>query len=343
VASRAGVSPAAVSVVLNHKENCGIFVSEVTRKRILKVIAETGYVPRKSARDLFTRKTNVIGVICHRLTPFFAEFLSHIQQVATEKNLEIIPYLTNGQPELEEKYLQQVLDGRVDGLIALARTGGSRSRYLRYSRAPYHLHIVYYGASIPGIPTFHFNEKQAGELAFQHLYEIGCRRLAVLGGCVKDTRIQSFLQAAASAGVKVICPASHYWVGYLQEAAAAARQLLEKSSPVDGVFCYNDLVGLAFLGVAQQKGIRIPEDIAVITCDNTELTSYTQPPLSSIDVNFPLLARTAIEKVCGLIQGKKEKFSHTDIPVKLLVRESTRRLTKFSCRKPSVLSFSTSR
>lgn len=329
MACLAGVSPAAVSVVLNHKENCGIFVSQTTRKRILKVIAETGYAPRKSAKDLFARKTNVIGVICHRLTPFFAQFLTHIQQAATEKNLEVIPYLTNGKPELEEKYLQQVLDGRVDGLIALARTRGSRSRYLRYTSSPYHLHIVYYGAPIPGIPTFHFNEKQAGELAFEHLYEVGCRRLAVLGGCIKDVRIQSFVQVASAAGVKVLWPDYRYWVGYLQEAAMAARQLLEKSLPFDGVFCYNDLVGLAFLGVAQQKGIRIPEDIAVITCDNTELTGYTQPPLSSIDVNFPLLARTAIEKVCGLIEGKKEKTSHTLIPVKLLVRESTRRSTNF--------------
>ncbi|HOL68113.1 MAG TPA: LacI family DNA-binding transcriptional regulator, partial [bacterium] len=320
VAKRAGVSPAVVSVIINKKENQNIFVSKATRERVLKVIRETGYIPRKSARDLITRRTNIIGIICHRLTPFFAELLTWLQRTAAECGLEVIPYLTNGQPELEEGYLRQSLDGRVDGLIALAETEGSRDRYCRYAGPPYHLNIVYYGSPLPGIPTFHYDEKEAGRLAFHHLYQAGYRRLGVFGGSASDKRNQSFIQAAAEAGVKLTWKPGRQWIGYLAEAARAAEELIEKNRPLpDGLFCYSDLVAIAFLSVAHKKGIRIPQDIALLSCDNTELAGYTHPPLSSIDVNFPLLAKTALENVCALIAGKKPARLHRHIPVRLVV------------------------
>ncbi|MCM8757158.1 MAG: substrate-binding domain-containing protein, partial [Candidatus Omnitrophica bacterium] len=178
----------------------------------------------------------------------------------------------------------------------------------------------------PGIPTFHFDEDQVGQVAFQHLYKIGCRRLGIVGGSVSDRRNQSFLKEARQAGAKVVWTPGQRWIGYLSDVISVLKEMMANSPSLpDGLFCYNELVGLAFLSIAWQRGIRVPDEVAVMACDNTELATYTNPPLSSIDVNIPLLAETAVKKICSLVTGEKMTEKHTIIPVRLVVRESTGR------------------
>jgi len=326
IARRAGVTVGVVSVVLNGKENGAIRVGADKKKKILKLIASSNYVPSKSARALVTQRTNTIGIIFHKLSPFFSEFVSHLQQKAFQQHLEIMPYITNADPRMEEHYLRQSTDGRVDGVIAIAHTSGSAERYRRFSRPPYNLKIVSYGPPSRTVPTFSFDKKEAGELAYKHLRETGCRKPAYLGVVENEPRSDSFLAAAASDGYE---PTSFTVKGRgaasFPEARQIAREFFDSAkSPPDGIFCFNDLLALGVMWEAQCRGLRIPDDVAVIGCDNTEICLAANPTLTSIDSNIPLMTDTAIRLMESLIRGIPPEPLHTEIPVKLIERDSTK-------------------
>ncbi|MFH0797240.1 MAG: LacI family DNA-binding transcriptional regulator [Candidatus Omnitrophota bacterium] len=321
-----GVSKPVVCTVLKNNEGKGIFVGKHTRERILETARELGYVPPKSAKELFSGRSNNIGIIVHKLVPPFSEFVNHLQKEADQLNFEITPYLTDGNAELEEHYLNLVRDGRIDGVIALAVTEGSIQRYRKFIKHPYNLKILFYGEPIPEVPSIHFDERKVGKLAAQHLIETGCKRLAVFGGYNGSVRIKGFTQYLKERRFPApLVFTKEPFVNYFPEGKTLAEEFLRLKYLPDGVFACNDLLAIALLTTILKKGVEIPKDMAILGCDNTELCLYTIPTLTSIDTNLPALAKKAMQKMIKIIEGTEVKPFHTKTPVSLVVRESTRR------------------
>ena len=326
IAKIVGVSKPVVYTVLKNRQNKGIFVGKNTREKILKTARELAYVAPKSAKELFTGRSDNIGIIFHKLTPFFSELVSQLHQEAYKRNLEVTSYLTDGDADLEEHYLNLVRDGRVDAVITVATVDGSIKRYQRYVKLPYNLKVLYYGEPISGVPSVHFDEKEVGRLAGQHLAEIECRRLAFFGGNKNSARAEGFIQYLKENGLPApLIFTSKKFIDSFPEEKILAREFLKLKSLPDGVFASNDLLAVALLSEVLKEGLRVPEDIAILGCDNTEICLYTNPTISSIDTNTHLLAKKAIEKIEKIIKGIKLKSFHTKIPAFLIGRESTKR------------------
>jgi len=327
IAQMAGVDKSVVYTVLNNREGKGIRVGPQTKERILSISRELGYVAPKSAKELFSGRSDNIGIIFHKIVPPFSELVGLLQQEARRRNLEITVYITNGDGKLEEHYLNSTRDGRVDAIMAIDMVSGSVERYQRFAGPPYNLKILYHGEPVvPGIPSIHFNETEAGRLAAEHLIEIGCKKPVFFGGAEEYARAKGFVQYFKEKKL----PPPLMFVGKKRalnfpEGKILAREFLKLKDLPDGVFASNDLLSFVLLSETLRKGLRVPEDMAIMGCNNTDTSSYTTPTLTSIDINSPLLAKKAIEKLEGMIKGEEPKPFHTVVPVSLITRESTRR------------------
>ncbi|MBN1444839.1 MAG: LacI family DNA-binding transcriptional regulator [Candidatus Omnitrophica bacterium] len=327
IAEKAGVSKPVVYTVLNNRYGRGIYVSEKRKEEILNIASELGYVAPKSAKELFTGKSDNIGVILHEINHPFTEMLNWLQREAHKKGFEITPYLTSAKGKLEEHYLNMVRDGRVDGLIAIAATDGSRDRYRKFSNAPYRLKILAYHEPIPDVPTIHFDEERAGRMAAKHLLEAGCKRLAFLGEHGGMPRCRGFSEYIRQKGgeAPLIIKRRAKYKNMFSDGSGMAHQLLKLKKKPDGVFASCDLLAIALLREALKTGIKVPEDMAIMGCDNTEVCLYTTPSISSIDFNIPLLAKKMMGQMEQIINTGIFKPMHLTVPVKLVERESTKR------------------
>ena len=286
MAKKAGVSKTVISAICNNKDNQKIFVSGKKKREILDLIEKYGYRPRKSARELASQKTNTIGLIFHRLTPYFSLLVEELQRQAFEKELEIMPYITEGDAEREEEYLSLMRDGRVDGIIIAAFTEGSPARYTKFSSPPDNFKILTISPPVENIPSVHFNEEKAGELAAAHLIAGGCRKLCFFGGDEESGRGKSFLSYIEQRKLPppLIFTGGEF-IAYFPEGKRLAREFLDLRELPDGVFAYNDLLAIALLSELSEKGMRCPGDMAIVSCDNTEICLYPYPALTGIDTN----------------------------------------------------------
>ncbi len=324
IAKKAGVSRPVVFTVLKNRDGKNIRVSDGTRKKILKIAHDLGYFPPKSARDLFSGRTNTIGIIVHKLTPHFSALLEALNDHAGAAGLDVLPYIVGNSDEKEERCLNMLRDGRVDGVIAAAFAPHSESRYRKFSVPPYNLKIVSISPPIRSVPSVYVDEEGAGAAAAAHLTEIGCTRLCFFG--VRETgRAKGFEKYLLDHGrARPIFRTGTGYQSFEDGGKLAAGSFLAKSRP-DGVFAYNDLLGLALLREALIRGIRVPQELAIVGCDNSDVCRHTYPQLTSIDTSIPLTVKLALSKLLDLIKDRTVSPLHTIVPVSLVIRESTQR------------------
>ena len=320
IARKVGVSRTVVSAVLNKKENQRIFVSEEKKKKIIEFSKNLRYYPKKSARELVTGKTNTIGVVIQKLTPYFSVLVEELQKSAFKKGYEIVLYLTENIPNREEKFLNLMLDGRVDGVIVTGFTEGSEKRYKKYSE---YLKILTMTTKIDNIPSVHFNEKKAGEIAGEHLIKTGCKRLCVAGGMKDSERFKGFIEYCEKRGKEVSLLIEDKFSGYYEDGIGLAKKMFELKKIPDGIFVFNDLIGVAFISKIKENGLKIPQDISIISCDNSEICLYTEPKLTSIDTKIKERAEKAIENFIKMTKG--EKVKDILIEPEIIIRETTKK------------------
>lgn len=322
VAQAAGVSTAAVSAVINGKENQSIFVGPEKRQRILDVVRELHYVPLKSARRLRSQKSDMIGVIFNTLNPYFASLLEKLQEDAYARGVEVLPYLTNGDVRREEEYLRAMADGRVDGVIICANSDSTCDRIRQFIAPPFNLKIVTTNPPEPGIASFHTDEHVAGQLVAEHFLSQGRRRLCYLGSALTAARGQSFLAYVESQGLEPRSVVGKRFVSDWPGVQHLVDMLLAERELPDGVFCSNDLFAVTLLGSAIDRGIRVPRDMAIVGYDNSPICLYPRPTLSSVDTGTEMIAHGIMDKIMNLID-KRQIQLHTAFKPQLVVRDSS--------------------
>ncbi len=323
LARKAGVSKTVISAIINDKVGQGVYVSEKKRKEILALIKKHNYVPHKSARALSLRKSNNIAFIIHSLTPYFAQVWEELLQVAYEHGLEVITYITENSDEKEEEYFNLLRDGRVDGILTCAFTKTSPERYERYAAPPYNLKIMSIGPQLNKVPSVYFDGTQAGKIAAEHLVQCGCKQLCFAGGEL-DTypRYISFAETAKTHNLPEP-ERFHTQVESFSLIQDGIRTFFDRSSLPDGIFAYNDIVGVAIIREANLRGIKIPEQLKIIGHDNTGICNYPIPTLTSLVSDIRQTAEVAVKSLVAMINNRKPDKFFTKIPVKLVKRNST--------------------
>ncbi|MGI8899648.1 MAG: LacI family DNA-binding transcriptional regulator [Nocardioides sp.] len=328
VASRAGVSVKTVSNVVHGY----VHVRSQTRERVQAALDELDYRPNLSARSLRRGQSGLIALAVPALDmPYFSELARAVVEAAGERGWTVLVDQTDGLGDREREVAAGLQGRLIDGLIMspMALEADDLRPSLRDTP------LVLLGERITGGGADHVavDNVEAARVATNHLIERGRRRIAAIGcqsqahaaSGVASLRRTGYLMALTDADL----PATEGWTpdvaGYVRaEGATAMTALLDRPEIPDAVFCFSDLLALGALRVLSQRGVRVPEDIAVIGFDDIEDGRYGTPSLSTIAPDKATIARTAVGMLYDRI-ARRIELPARDVRVgfELVAREST--------------------
>ena len=330
IARDLGVSVVTVSKVLrNHSD-----ISPGTRDRVLLRMKEMGYRPNLAARALVTGKTHCIGLIVPDLVhPFFAEVAKALSRVLRIRRYGLLMSSSEEDPALERDEIDQLLARRVDALIIASTQWTVESfRRIEEQKTPY----VLVDRCFSGLPAnfVGVDDELVGELAARHLIDIGCQRIAHIRGTEVSTalgRLEGFRRTLSLNGLTL--PPAHIVPSRSGDDAGdvsgyeSMMQLLDLKPLPDGVFCYNDPVAMGALKAVLDRGLRVPEDIAIVGCGNSHHSAFLRVPLTSIDQESAGIGERAAELALSLVEAKSCPVRPKTVLLTptVVARESTRR------------------
>lgn len=325
VARRAGVSRRTVSNVVNGFP----LVSEQTRARVQRVIDELGYQPNNAARNLRSGRTGMIALVLPLNVPYFAELTEYVVEEARQRSYVVIIDRTDGDPVRERELIVRSDNASLfDGMIFSPAGLGETELVRRRPTSP----VVLLGQRIPGGPFDHvmIDNVAAARAATEHLLGIGRRRIALIGRQGERTtdiaydRADGYRRALRDAGLQVDPELEVVAAGFRRESGARAMtELLGMRTPPDAVFCYNDPLALGAIRTIRERGLRVPEDIAVVGFDDSEDGQYALPSLTTISQDKEQIARYAVELLVARLEGDTGEPVTRYADWRLVCREST--------------------
>jgi len=322
VAALAGVSFQTASKVLNGKGN----VSEQTRERIVAAAEQLGYVPNAIARGLVTRSTRTIGVVASDLSDYvLAQFVVGAEREARQQGHVTIIGSIDADGLEGERYVRTLIERRVDGMLLAAsqlERQPSIGELLPDSIPTVSLHAVP-GARVSLVGS---NHADTGRLATRHLLEHGHARIGTIVGPrtrrVVHSRLHGYQQALEAARLAFderLVEGADWEVegGY-----AAVGRLLARAPDLTALFVQSDTMAMGALSALHELGRRVPEDCAVVGCDDVPPAARTIPPLTTVHVPFYETGATAIRLLLERIGSPESKPGRVLLPVHLVTRRS---------------------
>lgn len=323
VAKAAGVSVATVSRVLNHKTN----VRPDTREKVMEVIKQLDYHPNMLGLNLRQSSSGVVIVMANTISkPFYVDFMDTMQQAATENNYNILlGHYGNDQAKLSS-YIR-LLQGRLaDGLILANHN--QDIPYLEEMAAKYPL--IQCCEHNPGtsIPYVSVDDYKCGQMGTEHLLANGRRRIAFLNYALEANFAKNYQQGFLDTMKKHKVQVRKEWMSSLStmEFGAAyqeALKILSLDEKPDAFFGVIDLYAPAITKAAHTLGLRVPEDLCVISGDNSFLLDTTTPSITALDHRRRDMATAAFDLLLERIENHPIRHNSILIDPALIVREST--------------------
>lgn len=327
VAELAGVSSRTVSNVVNGYAN----VAESTRLRVQQAVERLGYRPNVLARNLARGRSGQIAFVVPYLdTPYFSELLQGVIRTARARGYNVLIDQTDGDRDHERMLIAHGASRLLfDGMI-LSPLGLSQQALADRDRD---LPLVVLGERVSDGTFDHvgIDDVAASRQATEHLLDLGRTRLAAIGdqpyatGRAAQLRTRGFREAHQRRGLPVHDDLIIGTPRFTRpDGARAMAHLLDQDDPPDAVFCYSDLVALGAIHTLVTRGLRVPQDVAVIGYDDIEDGAYSNPTVSTISPDKEMIASTAVERLLSRI-GSRTPPPGLELraPHHLVVREST--------------------
>lgn len=325
IARLAKVSPSTVSRALNNSP----LLSEETRLRIQAIAKKHDFSVNVSARNLRMRQSSTVAFVAPSYYPEFystedlfgKEMLGSIGRALRGIGYDLL--VVHANPD-DTAWARPYLDsGRVDGFIIMA--SNRRQEHMRALvklKAPF----IAWGMPVAGFSYCSVTGDNAagGFLATKHLLDRGRRSIAFLGGPQDEatvlSRLEGYERALGEAGLRAAPSALAFGDYSFASGENAMRRLLELSAPVDAVFANSDLMAIGAIKAIQGRGMRVPDDIAVVGYDDLPVAAYNNLPLTTVRQNFPLVGELLARNLVQHIQTGK--VTSVVAPVELVVRDS---------------------
>ena len=334
LAAALGLSPSTVSRALSgHKD-----VSEATKQRVRQLADELHYQPNQLAAALRRGRSKTLGVLVpHIQGHFFPEVVHGITVAASKAGYQVLICQSNEDVQQERQQLDLFMNAQVDGiLVSLAKTTQDFSHFeqVRAQQVP----LVFFDRAVEGFEGEHvravvLDDYQGAYQVVAHLVEQGCRRIAHLSGPlhlgIYKNRHQGYLDALRDHGLPVAPELTVLCEMNQRGGTRAARQLLRLPTLPDAIFSSNDLAVVGALQAIKKRGLRVPQDIALVGFSNEAFTELTEPQLSSVDQCCGQMGQAAVRLLLQMFQrapGRAAAGRSIVLKPKLLVRESSRRL-----------------
>ena len=322
VAERAEVSVNTASRAINNKPD----INEETKKRVLRIAKELGYIRNAAAVALRTKKTRTIGVvIADNSNPFYAEVLNGIEVAAREKNYHIILANTQRDYKKEEEAINLLLAKRVDGLlIAPVQDRDDDIRKLIKTNLPF----VIVGRDFENIEidVVYNDEIKGGFLATEYLIKKGHKRIALIDGFLYKSpakgRLEGYKKALNEYGIPLDDSLISVGDINLEDGYERTRQMLGKNLNFTAIFAYNDMMAFGAMQAIKEKGLRIPEDIGLVGYDDISFSSLMDPALTTIRLNKQELGIESVKLLLSRINGNRKIAQKIMLDVDIIARKT---------------------
>ncbi len=327
VAERAGVSPTTVSFIMNEKTE--IAIPDETRQRVMEAVRELGYVRNAAGRRLASGKSHTLGFVLPsaehiRVDATIPQFLYSLNEVCHQHNFNLLVHAVEN-PSRPDAYVDLVTANEIDGLfIVNPREDDRQIDTLLDSGFPI---IADPGRKHPRACGVGWDNFGAARTAVRHLIGLGHRRI----GCINygqasflsvTARCNGYRSALEEAGIEyddsLVC-----WANFSHESGyASAAELLERTEAPTAIFAGNDTVAIGAVAALRERGLRIPEDVALASIDDIPSARFMSPALTTVRVPARDFGRVAGEMLIKLVCGEHPDPARVYLPTELIVRES---------------------
>lgn len=305
-------------------------ISLATKQKVLSLAKKLNYQPNPYARSLRKRNSNTLAIIIPEIeNNFFALAIKGIDEVAQRNGYHVLIYITHENIDNEIAYINDLLNGRVDGVI-MSLSGGngdvSHIHALIQNKTP----VVFFDRVGEEVATAKVttNDLDSAYLATYHLIEKGCKRICYLGHnqshSIEINRRNGYLSALSKNRISfneeyiLSCPIDS------EDTIVQLKKLLTSSNRPDGIFASVEQLALMAYEACNDLGLRIPEDIKVISFSNSKMAALLHPPLTSIvQPAFDIGKQTAEMLFKGLRARAGLENETIVIPSTLIERRST--------------------
>jgi len=321
VAKRAGVSRTTASFVLTGR-GTDMRISEDARDRVLRAALELDYRPNRISRGLRTSVTHTIGLVSDTIAtePFAGEVIRGAVTAALAHDRMLFVVETEGDPHAEDQLVRDMLDRQVDGFIYASMF--TREVQIPDRLADQPLVLLNCTAAASRAPAVVPDEINAGREAVRILLDAGHRGGIYIVGepaphlFAGRERVTGVNEALAAAGVRLADVLACEWAPAM--AFAAVREFLANGGQPGALICLNDRVALGAYEALAEAGLRMPDDVSVVSFDDSFLASWLRPALTSIALPHYDMGKRAVE----LLIDDSDKIGEHRIPMPARLRES---------------------
>jgi DNA-binding LacI/PurR family transcriptional regulator len=331
VARHAGVSVATASRVVNGSYG----VRPATRERVERAMRELLYVPPTRRSE-----TGLIGVLVPELSnPIFPALAQAIETRAAPEGLASILCNTREAIFREVDYVHMLLDRRVEGMLFISsemtNLRGDHVHYAKLVEEGARLVFVNGALQLLDVPSVGVDERAAGEIATQHLVDLGHERIGFVAG--PEHYLPTQLKAAgrasvlAAAGLEADSLTVHAEFS-AQGGGRALTELLARPDPPTAVLCSSDMMAIGALHAAARLGVRVPEQLSIVGFDGIDATKWTDPELTTVEQPIAQIADTAVQTLLTLIEQPERPLPNSYYRPVLRVRGSSAAPTRTAVR-----------
>jgi len=341
VAKESGFSSTTVSIVLNNAP-LARYIPAVTKKRIERAAQKLGYRPNQFARSLRSKRSHTVGVMVFDMTdPYCTLVLRGIENTLYQSSY--LPILTDVHNERSrfERYLEMLLDRRIEALIVLANwlfLDINLLGDLEKSSIP--TAIIGVELKTESISSVIVDNEIGGQMAIEHLHSIGHRKIAFIRGpkTLADSapRWKGIRNLAKTAGLEldsrliVDLPESREPISSFEAGYKLTEDLIKQKRPFTAILAFDDMTAFGAIRALNKAGLRVPEQCSVVGFDDVAASALYTPPLTTIRQPMQTMGSTAVGIVVDGINAVLEKRNstalHRKVAPELVVRESTHSL-----------------
>jgi DNA-binding LacI/PurR family transcriptional regulator len=322
LAQAAGVSVTTASRVLNRSDHA---VSEESRERVLRAATELGYRPNVSARTLRMDRSLTIGIIADQITvPFTTAIFEGIENILNAQGYFCVFTSLHNNTDIQRDAIDSFLSRGVDGIIIVDSWVSFAIPYFQRLQKPYAFCQRLFGTAV--LNSVIADNAYGAEQAVLHLLNAGHRRIGLING--KETyymardRLQGYIAAHRRLGTvidpQLILPST--WE--LDSGYEMARKLLELRERPSAIFAANDMLALGAIYAAQDIGLSVPENVAVVGYDDQPLAHIVRPALTTVTYPTYQMGVEAARILLRQIEGEQEFTDEIALKGQLIVRDS---------------------
>ena len=308
VARLSGVSVSTASRALNDRDD----VSPQTKARVLAAAERLGYVPSSLAKGLWSGTTKTVGVVVTNITnSFYANVVAGVEDVMDAHGYNIVLNSTHEDPEREMRAIKLLLEQRVDGIIlAPVESEPAAVDFLNKNGVPY----VIVGRKARNADTNHVvcDDLKIGRMAARYLLDAGHERVLFINSARNysaELRAEGFRSVFREHGAAwdedMILP-----VFDPQQLPAIVNQVFDGTHLPSAVFCFCDDMAIDVMRVLRQRGLKIPQDVAVMGVDNLKVTELLDPPLTTIDTSKMQMGTSSAEILLRAMHNQDKDIEH---------------------------------